>query len=278
MTSLTPLQLSLEPMVPGLSAPDTLTARRNDPSCHSVMVVNALRAATPFADWEVITPAIPEAAIPPPAPAGAVPVLPVPAPAAAPVSAAAPPFVRIRARWLERWANLCGRQASDYKLVPFASRALSMGKANTVLDCAAVIGGLDLTKVYTEDEFDVACLRSSVQCALDPRSLISLVDTYAVEPVVLVGGSLRSLVIRMGQFILTSSLTDGLPDSKALALFKFALGGGHLASIRDAAGSVFFRVLRCVHAVSMSRGPVYQAMAALAVGTEADAGSVVADS
>ena len=190
------------------------------------------------------------AAIPAPAPAGAVPVLPGPAPAV-PVIAAAPPFVRIRARWLERWSNLCGRHANDYKLVPLASRALSMGKANEVLDCASVIGGLDLTKVYTEDEFDVACLRSAVQCARDPRSLISLADTYAVEPAVVSGASLRALVIRMGFSILASSLTDGLPDSKALALFKFALGGGHLASIRDAAGSIFFRVLRCVHAVSM---------------------------
>ena len=56
MTSLTPLTLSLEPMVPGLSAPDILTARGNDPWCHSAVVVNALRTATPFADWEVVTP------------------------------------------------------------------------------------------------------------------------------------------------------------------------------------------------------------------------------
>ena len=56
MTSLTPLQLSLEPMAPGLPAPDILTARGNDPWCHSAMVVNALRTATPFADWEVIAP------------------------------------------------------------------------------------------------------------------------------------------------------------------------------------------------------------------------------
>ena len=56
MTSLTPLQLSLEPMAPGLPAPDILTARGNDPWCHSAMVVNALRTATPFADWEVVTP------------------------------------------------------------------------------------------------------------------------------------------------------------------------------------------------------------------------------
>ena len=56
MTSLSPLKLSLEPMVPGLSAPDILTARGNDPWCHSAVVVNALRTATPFADWEVVTP------------------------------------------------------------------------------------------------------------------------------------------------------------------------------------------------------------------------------
>ena len=143
MSSLTPLQLWLEPMVPGLSAADTLTARADDPWCHSVTVVNALRTVTPFAGWEVVTPAIPAAAIPPPAPTGAVPVLLVPASAAAAVLAAAPPFVRIRARWLERWANLCGRQARDYKLVPFASRALSMGKAKRVLDCAAATGGLE---------------------------------------------------------------------------------------------------------------------------------------
>jgi hypothetical protein len=153
-----------------------------------------------------------------------------------------------------------------------------MDKANEVLDCAAVIGGLDLTKVYSEDEFDEACVCASVQCAGDPRALISFSHTYPVEPAVAVGGSLRALVIRMGFSILASSLMDGLPNNKALALFKFALGGGHLSATRDAAGSVFFRVLRCVHAVSLSRGAIYQTMAALVVGTESDAGSVVADS
>ena len=137
MSSLSHLLLSLESVVPGLSAADTLTARGNDPWCHTAVVVNALRTATPFASWEVVTPIIPA-----PAAAGA-----APAPVAAPVAVAAlvavvPPFVRTRARWLERWANLCGKHAQDYKLVPISSRALFMDKANEVLDCAAVIGGL----------------------------------------------------------------------------------------------------------------------------------------
>ena len=244
MSSLSHLLLSLESVVPGLSAADTLTARGNDPWCHTAVVVNALRTATPFAGWEVVAPIIP-------APAAAV-LGAAPAPVAAPVAAAAPvavapPFVRIKARWLERWANLCGKHAQDYKPVPIASRALFMGKANEVLDCASVIGGLDLTKVYSEDEFDEACVCASVQCAGDPRTLISFSHTYPVEPAVAVGGSLRALIIRMGFSILVSSLVDGLPNNTALALFKFALGGGHLAVTRDAAGSVFFRVLRCVH-------------------------------
>ena len=41
---------------------------------------------------------------------------------------------------------------------------------------------------------------------------------------------------------------------------------------------MFVRVIRCVHAVSLSRGAIYQTMAALVVGTESDASSVVADS
>ena len=91
-------------------------------------------------------------------------------------------------------------------------------KANEVLDCAAVIGGLDLAIVYSEDKFDVACVRASVQCAGDPRILISFSPTYPVEPAVVTGGSLRALIIRMGFSILVSSLVDGLPNNKTQTL------------------------------------------------------------
>ena len=79
----------------------------------------------------------------------------------------------------------------------------------------------------------IAC--ASVQCSGDPRILISFSHTYPVEPAVVIGGSLRALVIRMGFSILVSSLVDGLPNNKAL--FKIALGDWHLAGVRDAAGS-----------------------------------------
>ena len=95
----------------------------------------------------------------------------------------------------------------------------------------AVIGGLDPTIVYNEDEFDMACVRALVECAGDPRIPISFSHTYPVEPDVVTEGSLRALVIRMGFSILVSSLVDGLPNNRTLALFKFALGGGRLAGV-----------------------------------------------
>ena len=97
MSSLSHLLLSLELMVPGLSVADALTARGNDPWCHTAVMVNASRTATPFAGWEVVAPIIPAPAV---AVLGAGPALVAALVAAAAPVTATPPFVRIRARWL----------------------------------------------------------------------------------------------------------------------------------------------------------------------------------
>ena len=129
------------------------------------------------------------------------------APAA--VAAAAPvPYARVKARWLERWAGCVDRFSSDYLSAPTATRAMLMSVSQSVMDCGVVIGGLDLSKVYTESEFDAACVKAGSECIAGARSIISLASTYDLQAMNPGGGSARALTlrVRMGASIVGSSL------------------------------------------------------------------------